>query len=191
MGNLTDEGWQLLHEIRLRGMVADPPEPATSELEKAGYGMRRKTMLVMTPAGREVHVAWARLPEGSDVEAVARRSYERFLELDGTVKALTTEWQMARSSSRPDGFDADTWKIVDRLVANHGRVLSVLRPLGEAAPRFAGYHPRLRAAIAKLEDGEADWFSGLKCDSYHCVWWQLHEDLLLALGISRADDPNQ
>jgi hypothetical protein len=31
----------------------------------------------------------------------------------------------------------------------------------------------------------------LTFDSYHTVWWQLHEDLLAALGIDRRDDPNQ
>jgi hypothetical protein len=52
-------------------------------------------------------------------------------------------------------------------------------PSGRACPK------------AQLEEGDAKWFSGVTCDSYHTVWWHLHEDLLIALGIARSEDPNQ
>ena len=36
--------------------------------------------------------------------------------------------------------------------------------------------------------GNAERFASPACDSYHTVWMQFHEDLLLATGRSRADE---
>ena len=46
-----------------------------------------------------------------------------------------------------------------------------------------------RDAREKVEDGEHDWFTSPRIDSYHTVWMQWHEDLLLALGREREQDP--
>jgi hypothetical protein len=53
-------------------------------------------------------------------------------------------------------------------------------------PRFGDYRSRLRAARTRVEDGDAAWLTSPRIDSYHTVWMQLHEDLLLALGRDRA-----
>lgn len=188
---LTDETWAVLHEVRLRGMVQASENNELRALVDAGYVVQRGNASVITPTGREAHATWARLPAGSEEEAAARRAYERFLVFDREVKQLTTDWQLASAGARPDGYGEEEWKIIDRLTAVDERAGPVLNELGRAIPRFSGYRSRLRQARTKLEDGERQWLSGLSCDSYHTVWWQLHEDLLSALGISRSDDPNQ
>ena len=182
--------WERLHEVRLRGMVEAPDDGETAAVVEAGYVVRRGPVLAITPAGKAVDAERSRLAPSSEEEAAARRAYERFLEFDKQVKQLTTEWQMA-AHSRADGYSADDWKVIDRLTAVQDRAGAVLLALGKEVPRFAGYRPRLRNALQRLEDGAGEWLSGLKCDSYHTVWWQLHEDLLVALGIDRSDDPNQ
>jgi hypothetical protein len=60
--------------------------------------------------------------------------------------------------------------------------------LGESVPRFAGYPERLAAALDRI-DGDRQWLASPRCDSYHTVWMQMHEDLLGAIGASRADEP--
>ena len=35
--------------------------------------------------------------------------------------------------------------------------------------------------------GEIDWVSGVRIDSYHTVWFELHEDLLRMLGRTRQE----
>ena len=189
---LTQPALELLHQTRLRGMVKDPAEEPAAELTDAGYTARRGDSLALTSAGRAAHAAWARVPAGSEAETAVRRAYDGSLEIDLGVKSLTTEWQRVRAAAGRNGLDVTAWKLVDRLGSVHARACgTVLGPLARAEPRFAGYRGRLRGALDKLEEGEVEWFSGLQCDSYHTVWWQLHEDLLLALGISRSDDPNQ
>jgi hypothetical protein len=39
--------------------------------------------------------------------------------------------------------------------------------------------------VRRLNDGEREWLASPTIDSYHTVWMQLHEDLLLALGLER------
>jgi hypothetical protein len=55
-------------------------------------------------------------------------------------------------------------------------------------PRFAGYRSRLSDAVDRISDDRA-WLASPRCDSYHTVWMQLHEDLLIAVGVNRADEP--
>lgn len=184
--------WDVLHDVRLRGMVqASDGDRDAAELLGAGYLVRRGSGLVLTAEGRSAHAAWARLPEGSAEEAAAHRAYHRFLEFDQQVKQLTTDWQLESGSSPSDGYSAEQWKLIDRLIALDEKAAPVVSALGRAVPRFARYRPRFRHALEQLEDGDRRWFSGVTCDSYHTIWWQLHEDLLLAIGVTRSDDPNQ
>ena len=188
---LHDDIWHRLHDVRLRGMLQGEDDPRLDVLADVGYVARRGTATAITAAGRLAHAEWARLPSGSDEEGIARRAYERFLELDKVVKELVRDWQLGAAQRHPECFGVEDWKLIDRLAAVDERVAPLIVSLGRAVPRFATYRPRLRTALQSLNDGQAQWFSGVHCDSYHTVWWHLHEDLLLAIGVDRSDDPNQ
>ena len=58
----------------------------------------------------------------------------------------------------------------------------------DAIDRFAGYGGRLREALEKVVAGEHEWFTKPVIDSYHTIWFELHEDLLCTLGIERASE---
>lgn len=189
---LTDAAWSLLHAIRLRGMQPNTDDDDTRRLLEYGYVAPKGKLLVLTDVGRKVHAEWARIPVGGDAEEASKKAYEQFLRLDQDVKQVVTDWQLDPGGSQGTGaLGPDTWKLVDRLGAINGRLRPVLKQLTTAAPRFAGYSPRFQQALDQLEEGERRWFSGVTCDSYHTVWWALHEDLLLALGLERSEDPNQ
>ena len=53
--------------------------------------------------------------------------------------------------------------------------------------RFANYSEKLINALEKSEDGELEWVSDAQMDSYHTVWFELHEDLLRLLGRTREE----
>lgn len=188
---LQDDMWSRLHDVRLRGLVQGADDLVTEQLISAGYLVRRGRGVAVTPAGKEANAAWARVPDTSAEHAVVRAAYDRFLAIDRSVKQVTMDWQLESAKSSPAGYSVEDWKIIDRLTALDEKAGGLLLQLGRAVPRFAGYRPRLRNALQQLEEGDRKWFSGLTCDSYHTVWWQLHEDLLIALGIARSDDPNQ
>ena len=54
--------------------------------------------------------------------------------------------------------------------------------------RFAPYQPRLASAMARVVDGERDYFTKPIIDSFHTVWFELHEDLLTSLGLERSQE---
>jgi hypothetical protein len=189
---LSPEGWERLHRLRLVGMDDQLEIAGTEELIAAGLAASRGSFVAISESGRAAHAGWARLAPGTEAEAAARAAYDRFLPIDLKLKQLTSEWQLHSGQARPGTpYDPSTWNLVDRLKALDERAGPMVRRLGAVAPRWSGYRRRLSTALAKLEGGEREWWSGLRCDSYHLVWWQLHEDLLVALGIPRSDDPNQ
>jgi hypothetical protein len=54
-------------------------------------------------------------------------------------------------------------------------------------PRFAYYRTRLLAALEKAEAGNIQWVSSPTIESYHTLWFELHEDLLRLLGRLRSE----
>ncbi|MDQ1381049.1 MAG: hypothetical protein QOJ71_1768 [Actinomycetota bacterium] len=185
-----DATFRLLHEVRLRGVVEVHEAEIVAPLIEGGFVVHAARGIRITAVGRVTHAAWARLPEGGDDEQIARRAYERFLPLNRELLRVCSDWQV-----RPGGITNDhkdpryDWSVIDRLQALDERAGPVVSRLGRAVERFADYRPRLRAALKHVDDGAVEWLTSPRCDSYHTVWMQLHEDLLLAIGGDRASEP--
>ncbi len=79
--------------------------------------------------------------------------------------------------------------VIARLRALDAEVQPVARDLGAVLDRFGGYGARLTAALELTAAGDADWFTKPTIDSYHTVWFELHENLLATLGIERGQEP--
>jgi hypothetical protein len=188
--DICDESWLRLHDVRLRGMVTAPDDEPTRELLACGYATQRGAFVGLTRDGRDAHAVWARLPADSYEENAARRAYDQFLPLNVELLRVCTDWQLRPGGAQNDHCDAVyDWKVIDRLRELDERAGPMVRKLGAAVPRFAPYRVRLREALARIEDGEHPYFTGVACDSYHMVWNWMHEDLLCALGIDRASEP--
>jgi hypothetical protein len=186
--DLDESCWELLHAVRLRTVVDDADEMLAVRVVEVGFAARSARGLRLTEQGRAAHTTWARVPAG-DVEAAVERSYRRFLALNQELIRVCSDWQVRPGGAPNDHRDpAYDWAIVDRLVAIDDRVGPVLRTAASGVARFGSYRPRLRAARKRVENGESDWFTSPRIDSYHTVWMQLHEDLLLALGRDRASE---
>jgi hypothetical protein len=188
--DLDDATLTLLHELRIRGMFEAGTTSASDTLVAAGYAVRKRTFLAVTATGREVHAAWARCACGSPDEATLRVAYERFLPLNQELLRVCHDWQV-NATGAPNAHDDSEydWAIIDRLGALHERTSPVTRSMTRVVARFAPYRTRLHAALHRVEHGETEWFTSPRLDSYHTVWMQLHEDLLLALGLDRASEP--
>jgi hypothetical protein len=185
---LTEDAWALLHDLRLRGFRPAKGGSAEEELTNAGMVLVRGPNLALAPAGREAHAAWARLAPGSDDEALAKATYERFLVFNVEFLRICTDWQLKPGNQPNDHSDAAyDFKILERLDRLDERAAALIEPLGKAVPRFAGYRGRLTDALDKISEDRV-WLASPRCDSYHTVWMQLHEDLLSAVGVNRADE---
>ena len=185
---LSEEAWALLHDLRLRGFRPAKGGSVEEELNAAGLVLVRGANLALAPAGREAHAGWARLSPGSEEEALARTTYERFLVFNLEFLRICTDWQLKPGNQPNDHSDAAyDFKILERLDRLDERAAALIEPLGKSVPRFAGYRGRLTDALDKISEDRA-WLASPRCDSYHTVWMQLHEDLLSAVGVNRADE---
>jgi hypothetical protein len=186
--DLSEEAWTLLHDLRLRGFRKAQGGAAEEDLVAAGVAMTRGANLALTPTGREAHAAWARLASGTEDEELARSAYERFLVLNVEFLRLCTDWQLKPGNEPNDHSDAAyDFKILERLDRLDERAGQLLENLGKTVPRFGGYRSRLTDALDRISDDRA-WLASPRCDSYHTVWMQLHEDLLTAVGVDRTDE---
>lgn len=120
-----------------------------------------------------------------------KAGYDRFERLNGALKQLITEWQTVtvggeRIPNDHNDKDYDR-KIIDRLGDLHERAETVLDQLAGALPRMRIYKDKLLAALEKAEDGTIAWVSDAKIESYHTLWFELHEDLLRLMGREREE----
>ena len=63
----------------------------------------------------------------------------------------------------------------------------MLKALVAGASRLKVYQKKLLAALEKAENGETAAVSDARSDSYHTVWFELHEDLLRLMGRQREE----
>jgi len=183
VSGLDENDWLVLHEIRLRGVL----DPGSDEARAPGIGPGAERLVAVgfvtvvtrgwrcTPEGRRAHAEWARIGEPETSAALARLM-ARFDDVNREVIATCHAWQ-----EQPGD-----WRVLDRLTAVHERAVPILGRTARAHPRFAGYEPRLAAALTRVDAGDGTWVASPRCDSYHTVWMRLHEDLLLALGRERG-----
>jgi hypothetical protein len=133
-----------------------------------------------------------RLEPGSQAEAECARAYEAFRSMNREVLQVCTDWQVRQGGAPNDHSDAAyDWSVIDRLEALDDRAGPLVRRLANADSRFGEYRERLRAARQRVVDGERDWLTSPRVDSYHTVWMELHEDLLAALGLERQAEGQQ
>lgn len=186
---LPPELWMIVHEIRLRTTFKGD-DVLVERLVEIGYAQRNARGVRLTTAGRDAHSDWARLDPGSEIEAAAQRAYERFLPLNRELIRICNDWQVRPGNVPNDHRDLRyDWSVIDRLRALDERAAPVITRVARASERFDRYRPRLRAALVRVDEGEHEWVTSPRCDSYHTVWMQLHEDLLLAIGADRASEP--
>jgi hypothetical protein len=170
-------------------------ESALEAAVAAGRAAGAKGTFMVTPAGREwlderYPVVYAEFR----ADPAATETYERFERINRELLSLFTDWQMipaAGGERTPnDHSDADyDAGIVDRLGAQHERAEKVLDRFAGLEPRLGVHKQRLDEAYDKVLAGEIDWVSGARIDSYHTVWFELHEDLLRMLGREREEAP--
>lgn len=118
--------------------------------------------------------------------------YGQFGVVNAELLVICTDWQVRAGVDPPElndhadaSYDAT---VLDRLGGLHDRACEMLDELEGLLPRFAGYRPRLDTALDRAGGGDVDWVTKPMIDSYHTVWFELHEDLLATLGRQRSDE---
>jgi pyruvate,orthophosphate dikinase len=80
----------------------------------------------------------------------------------------------------------------DRVVRDLGVALDRVRPVGDrlaaVLERFEPYGPHLDDALARVRSGDGDYVAKPVIPSFHTVWFEMHEDLLVTLGLDRSSE---
>jgi len=195
--------FDVLHQLRVKGRA-----PVDALAEATGMGVQTTTGMLEGLAGEGlVEQRVGRMP-GWTLTAAGRHEaarllagerghrdgieagYRRFLTLNEPFKDVCTAWQVRDLDAMVLNDHADVaydTSVVDRLGAIHDRALATVSDLAAASPRFGRYGPRLSAAYGRVRGGDHRWLTTPLIGSYHDVWMELHEDLLLTLGIERRE----
>ena len=176
-------------------MVADIA--AISEKEAEGFlqGLlaqelalfrEQRALWQITPAGKEAHKAALAADTPGEVASALKPSYEEFLVINEAFKQLCGDWQLKDGAPNDHGDAAYDKAVIARLVEMNVKAVPVVESLGAVLERLMPYVPRLHSTSKRVVAGENNMFTGVMCGSYHDVWMELHEDLILTQGIDRA-----
>ena len=125
-------------------------------------------------------------------EERAAAALDVFVQLDGTMKDIVTAWQMKQVDGEQvlnDHADADyDQAVLARLASLHEEACAWIVPVVEQLPRLASYRRRLDAAAAAAGAGDGAYVASPRVDSYHGIWFELHEDLIRLSGRTREEE---
>jgi pyruvate,orthophosphate dikinase len=176
------------------GCPADAAMAAVDELIAVGAVSESAGAFRLTDAGTARHQALL----AAERDELGRERidgwFDPFLELDGRTKVTVTAWQLREDAggSGPvvnDHADAAYDALVlQRLAALAEAADEWLGSLEGSAPRFGAYRRRLRGAAQRAVAGDQRFVASPRVDSYHGIWFELHEDLILLADRTRADE---
>ena len=186
----------VLQAVRLKGRVSRDDLDATlgedrfdviDRLVGSGLLLDGPT-LRLSPEGRG-RLDGLLADERSHVDTAAvLAAYGEFRSLNAEFKALVTDWQLkdGQPNAHEDaGYDA---AVLARLDDVHQRVTPAIAAVAIQLPRLSRYSVKLQTALDNIHAGQTMWLARPLIDSYHTVWFELHEELILATGRARETD---
>jgi len=198
-GSPSGSQFRVLHALRIKGFAKvevladlcalDPHEvdEVLGQLRSQDLALFRETRQLwqLTAKGREVHAAELEA-ESAPVRVLVEPYYPGFLDLNDSFKELCGDWQLRDGTPNDHSDVRHDEAVIRRLLDMDALAQPVVTAIGTGVPRMASYGPRLAATARRVAEGDHHLFTGVMCGSYHDVWMELHEDLILTLGIDRT-----
>jgi len=164
-------------------------ESALVDLVVAGAAREAKGRYLLTPEGRDLLRSRIDEERGTVDQVALRAAYREFDVHNSALKQLVTDWQLVEGTTPNDHADAAyDAAIVTRLGELHGGFLPLAEQVVAIASRLAPYTVRFADALRRVQSGDHTWIARPLIDSYHTVWFELHEELIGLAGLSRADE---
>jgi pyruvate,orthophosphate dikinase len=158
-------------------------------LVDAGLATQAGMAARISPSGRERLVALLDEERATVDQTALTEAYEDFDVVNTEFKTLITAWQMLDGQTVNDHTDATyDASVIERLDALHQRFQPLLAHIAKLAPRLATYQARFNHAIDMIRQGNHSFVARPIADSYHTVWFELHEELIGLLGRTRAEE---
>jgi hypothetical protein len=189
----------VLQAVRLKGRVgladlaatlgedADDLAGTVDRLTQSGLLVDGKALRI-SPDGR-MRLDELLAAERQHVDAAAlAAAYADFRAINTEFKAIVTDWQLKNgqpNTHEDTDYDAAVFGRLDNV---HRRAVPIVAAVAAQLPRLGRYSAKLQAALDNVHAGETVWLSRPLIDSYHTVWFELHEELILAAGLSRESE---
>ena len=212
MSKISEPDLLVLQALRVKGFVDTEAVAETVGLSQedtlnmlnqfaeeglVSYREGRMVGWMITPEGRSYgEQLLANEVDNLGIRQEIETSYKEFSQLNGDFKELCTDWQLKPSLDGGEGeqvlndhSDPDYDKgVIDRLVELDKQAQPVCESLTGRLERFASYGSRFTYALEMVLRGDTDWIAKPMIESYHTVWFELHENFFSTLGIDRASE---
>lgn len=146
--------------------------------------------LHVTPEGRAWLTGQLKAERDGVDRGAAERLYQDFMALDQSFKQLVTDWQIRLvDGNRVPNDHADAAydsAIRARIADFHQATLALLPGVLTLLPRLRPFATRLARAANAIAAGDGSMIASPLKDSYHTVWFELHEELIHLAGRDRA-----
>lgn len=207
MARSSETDLLVLHALRLKGFKPTADVASVYELDEAetqdhleraaeaGFALYRdgaRSGWTITPDGKAENerLLAAELDAAGLRDSVAAL-YDTFLGMNQTMLQLCTDWQVKDPEANllndhtDEAYDQG---VIARLTGLNDLLRPILASTRDEFERFERYGPLFRRALEQLLGGDQSWFTSPMIESYHTVWFELHEDFLATLGIDRASE---
>jgi hypothetical protein len=115
---------------------------------------------------------------------------DAFEQVNGRLLGVMTDWQTVdvAGSRVPNGHDDADYdeRILTRLDKVHAGMERALAPLAAADQLISRFIARLADALQRAEVGRTEYVCDVEVESFHNIWFQLHEHLLRTFGRERS-----
>ena len=195
---MNDDELLVVRTLRLKGRADLATLTAVTGVDSAPVIV---ASLVESGAAREVRGHWMLSGSGTELldglleeeragldHAAVAEIYEQFVAVNGEFKAIASDWQMRGSDLNDHQDVAYDARVLARFADFHERAIGLVTRATGLVSRLAIYGPRLQRAREKVRGGDTAWFLKPLIDSYHTVWFELHEELIGLAGLSRGSE---
>ncbi|WP_420450643.1 MarR family transcriptional regulator [Ilumatobacter sp.] len=175
----------------MTGLPRDDVELHLRKLSDSGYVTFRENrgLWQLTPDGRVAHGEHLEADlDGVDARDELSGRYPEFVEVNSRFKELCGDWQLRDGHPNDHSDEAYDAEVVHRLATLHERARPIVASMGDSFDRLEPYAGRLDSVLDEVRAGDTKKFTGVMCNSYHDVWMELHEDLILTQGIDRDEE---
>jgi pyruvate,orthophosphate dikinase len=172
---------------RLATAVGEDASATVAQLVADGFASERTGRLAgfsLTPQGIE-RLDKLLADEGLRTNEDLKDCYDTFLSINNRVLKISSDWQVRDGVPNDHSDSIYDEEVIERLAGLHERVGNCMTKLGACAPRFAPYAARFGSCVERLQAGDHSAFTAPLAESYHTVWFELHQDFLLTLGLER------
>lgn len=146
----------------------------------------------LTPAGRASADAILDRERTRIAPERITHEYERFIPINDAFKELVTRWQLRTIDGkqvRNDHADPDYDRsVLEELYRIHDDVSAVLDAIAQLVVRVGAYRARLSRALDQVKAGDLRYMTAPDRDSYHTIWFELHQDLIGLCGTTRQKE---